>query len=129
MRHNKKGMKAYRRRLLRGRYETGKPTTLVRGITTFQQFAAFLARRPFLVTGRFHGLCFAVNGRVPMTAVPLSVWKSDALLQDIGFGSRRLFESGSVPKPFTAHEEDLISTYLADIRSRIAAMFDRIVAM
>lgn len=126
MRHNKKGMKAYRKQPLRWRYEAGKPTALVRGIITFRQFAAFLAGRPFLVTGRFHGLCFAINSRVPLVAVPLSVWKSDALLRDIGLPPTRLFRDDAIPKPFSAQEETLISAYLADIRGRIAAMFDRI---
>jgi hypothetical protein len=126
MRHNKKGMKAYKKQLLRWRYESGKPMALVRGVATFQQFAAFLSRRRYLVTGRFHGLCFAVNSRVPFAAVPLSVWKSDALLQDIGLTSKRLFQAGAVPKPLSAREEELISRYLVDIRGRIAAMFDQI---
>lgn len=126
MRHNKKGMKAYRKQPLRWCYEAGKPTALVRGIITFRQFAALLAGRPYLVTGRFHGLCFAINSRVPMAAVPLSVWKSDALLQDIGLAPKRLFRDGAIPAPLSAQEETLISVYLADIRGRIAAMFDRI---
>jgi Polysaccharide pyruvyl transferase len=124
MRHNKKGMKAYKKQPLRWRYESGKPTALVRGVATFQQFAAFLSRRRYLVTGRFHGLCFAVNSRVPFAAVPLSVWKSESLLQDIGLAPKRLFRTGVVPKPFSAREEELISRYLVDIRGRIAAMFD-----
>jgi hypothetical protein len=126
MRHNKKGMKAYKKQPLRWRYESGKPTVLVRGVATFQQFAAFLSRRRYLVTGRFHGLCFAVNSRVPFAAVPLSVWKSDALLQDIGLTSKRLFRAGGVPKPLSSREQELISRYLVDIRGRIAAMFDHI---
>ena len=126
MRHNKKGMKAYKKQPLRWRYESGKPSALVRGVATFQQFAAFLARRRYLVTGRFHGLCFAVNSRVPFAAVPLSVWKSDALLQDIGLAPKRLFRTGATPKPFSPREQELISRYVVDIRSHIAAMFDQI---
>ena len=126
MRHNKKGMKAYKKQPLRWRYESGKPTALVRGVATFQQFAAFLARRPYLATGRFHGLCFAVNSRVPFAAVPLGVWKSDALLQDIGLTSKRLYRAGAVPKPFSPREQEQISRYLIEIRGRIAAMFDHI---
>lgn len=128
MRHNKKGMKSYKRSALRRRYETGKPTEIVAGIDTFQKFAAFLARRPFLVTGRFHGLCFALNSRVPFSAAPLDVWKSEAVLADLGLHPGRLLRDDAVPKPLSAHETELISTYVADLRGRIAAMFDRILA-
>jgi hypothetical protein len=127
MRHNKKGMKGYKRDFMRWRYRIlDKPTTIVRGICTFEQFAAFLARRRFLVTGRFHGLCFAVNGLVPFSAVPLDVWKSEAVLSDIGLHPARLFQPGGEPRPFVDREIDLITNYLASIRSRIAAMFDQI---
>lgn len=126
MRHNRKGMKAYKKQPLRWRYEAGKPTAIVAGVGTFQQFAAFLAHRRFLVTGRFHGLCFAVNSGVPFSIVPLDIWKSDAVLSDIGLHPARLFRPGAAPKPFAAREIELISAYVTDIRGRIAAMFDRI---
>jgi len=128
MRHNKRGMKSYRKRWLRRRYETGKPTEIVPGIDTFQKFAAFLARRRFLVTGRFHGLCFALNSRVPFSATPLDVWKSEALLADVRLHPDRMLRDDEAPKPFSSREIDLISTYVADIRGRIPIMFDRILA-
>lgn len=127
MRHNKKGMKSYKKDLLRWRYQVvGKPAAIVSGICTFQHFAAYLARRRFLVTSRFHGLCFAVNSLVPFSAVPLAVWKSDAVLSDIGLNPARLFQPGSEPKPFAEREVELISRYLTRVRDRIAAMFDQI---
>ena len=126
MRHNKRGLKAYRKDLLRWRYETGKPTAIIPHIATFQDFGAFLARRRFLVTARFHGMCFAINGRVPFSAVPSNVWKSQAILSDIGLGSARLFRAGKRPKALTERERELISVYVVDVRERIAAMFDRI---
>jgi polysaccharide pyruvyl transferase WcaK-like protein len=126
MRHNKKGMKSYRKGLLSRRFESGKPTGIVPGIDTFQKFAAFLARRRFVVTGRFHGLCFALNSRVPFSAAPLDVWKSEALLADLGLHPGRLLHDGEAPQPFSVREVELISTYVGDIRGRIATMFDRI---
>ncbi|WP_119300053.1 polysaccharide pyruvyl transferase family protein [Dongia deserti] len=126
MRHNRRGMKAYKKQPLRWRYETSKPTATFPGIVTFRQFAAHLARRPFLVTGRFHGLCFAVNSRIPFSAVSLGVWKSDAVLADIGLHPARLFQPGAIPQPFTSSELDQLDAYLSDVRGRIAAMFDRI---
>ena len=128
MRHNMRGMKSYRKHWLRRRYEAGKPTEIVPGIDTFQKFAAFLARRRFLVTGRFHGLCFALNCRVPFFAVPLDVWKSEGLLADVGLHPDRLLRDSEIPKSFSSREIDLISTYVADIRGRIPVMFDRILA-
>jgi len=126
MRHSRRGLKAYKKDSLRWRYETGKPTAIVAGIGTFQQFAAFLARRRFLVTARFHGMCFAVNSRVPFSVVPSNVWKSDAVLSDIGLNPARLFRPGAVPKAFSTREIELISTYVGGVRDGIAAMFDSI---
>ncbi len=127
IRHTKKGMKSYKKDFLRWRYRAiSKPTAVIVGIRTFQQFAAFLARRRFLVTGRFHGLCFAVNSRVPFAAVALDVWKSEAILSDIGLNPARLFQPGMAPKPFATQEIELIASYLTSVRSRIAAMFDRV---
>ena len=128
MRHNRKGMKSYRKGLLSRRFESGKPTGIVPGIDTFGKFAAFLARRRFVVTGRFHGLCFALNSRVPFSAAPLDVWKSEALLADLGLHPGRLLRDGAAPRPFSARELELISTYVDDIRGRITTMFDRILA-
>ena len=128
MRHNRKGMKSYRKGLLNRRFESGKPTGIVPGIDTFEKFAAFLARRRFVVTGRFHGLCFALNSRVPFSAAPLDVWKSEALLADLGLHPGRLLRGGEPPLPFSTREADLISTYVDDIRGRITTMFDQILA-
>lgn len=126
MRHNKTGMKAYKKGLLRRRHLTGKPLLVMPGILTFGDFGAYLARRHFLVTGRFHGLCFALNSRVPFLALPLDTWKSEGVLSDIGLNPARMFRPGATPAPFSPRELEQISAYLADIRSRIAAMFDRI---
>lgn len=125
MRHNKTGMKAYRKRLLSRRYETDKPLGIVPGIVTFEQFARDLARRRFLVTGRFHGLCFALNSRVPFLAVPLDTWKTEGVLSDVGLNPDRLFRGGA-PDPLQAAEQAKITAYLADIRASIAVMFDRV---
>jgi hypothetical protein len=126
MRYNKKGLKAYQKRLLRWQFESGKPSAIIAGINSFDQFAAFLAGRRFIVTGRFHGLCFAANCQVPFSAVPLSNWKNEAILEDIGLGAARRFEAGTVPKPFTSRELALLGSYKTKTRNAIEAMFDRI---
>lgn len=126
MRYSNRGLKAFRKRFLRWQYERGKPSIRVAGITTFQKFAAYLAARPFVVTGRFHGLCFAVNCGIPFAAMSLSNWKVDAMLYDIGIGAGRLYQPGQVPEPLDARELDLMARYKADVQQRIAAMFDRI---
>jgi hypothetical protein len=103
-----------------------KPLRILPGIVTFGQFAQYLARRRFLVTGRFHGLCFAVNSRVPFRAAPLDTWKIEGALTDIGLDPERVFRDGGAPARFSPHESERITAYLADIRGRIAAMFDHI---
>jgi Polysaccharide pyruvyl transferase len=126
MRYSNRGLKAYRKQFLRWQFERGKPSIRIAGITTFQKFAAYLASRPFVVTGRFHGLCFAVNCGIPFTAISLSNWKTDAMLDDIGIGADRLYQPGQVPEPLDAGELDLMARYKADVQQRIAAMFGRI---
>jgi Polysaccharide pyruvyl transferase len=126
MRYSNRGLKAYRKRFLRWQFERGKPSSRIPGITSFQKFAAYLASRPFVVTGRFHGLCFAVNCGIPFLAMSLSNWKTDAMLDDIGVGADRLYRPGRTPEPLDAGEMDLMARYKADVQQRIAAMFDRI---
>lgn len=128
MRYSNRGLKAFHKRFLRWQFEGGKPSMRIAGITNFQKFAAYLASRPFVVTGRFHGLCFAVNCDIPFTAMSLSNWKTDAMLDDIGIGPGRLYRPGRLPEPLDAGELDLMNRYKADVRQRIAAMFDRIMA-
>lgn len=126
MRYSNRGLKAYRKRFLRWQFERGKPSMRIAGITNFQKFAAYLASRPHVVTGRFHGLCFAVNSGIPFAAMPLSNWKTDAMLADIGVGAGRLYRPGQIPAPLGPGELDLMARYKADVQQRIAAMFDRI---
>jgi hypothetical protein len=126
MRYSNRGLKAYRKPFLRRRFESGKPSGRIAGISTFQKFAAYLAARPFIISGRFHGLCFAINGGIPFAAMSLSSWKVDAMLDDIGLGRDRLYQPGRLPQPLTPTELDLMARYKADVQRRIAAMFDRI---
>ena len=126
MRYSNRGLKAYRKRFLRRQFESGKPSGRIAGITTFQKFAAYLAARPFVISGRFHGLCFAINGGTPFAAMSLSSWKVDAMLDDIGLDRDRLYQPGRTPQPLTPSELDLMARYKADVQGRIAAMFDRI---
>lgn len=126
MRYSNQGLKAFRKRFLRWQFERGKPSARIAGITSFQKFAAYLASRPFVVTGRFHGLCFAVNCGIPFTAMSLSNWKTDAMLDDIGIGADRLYRPGQIPEPLDARELELMGRYKAGVQQRIAAMFDRI---
>lgn len=126
MRYSNRGLKAFRRNFLRWQYERGKPSIRIAGITDFQKFAAYLAARPFVVTGRFHGLCFAVNCGIPFSAMSLSNWKTDAMLDDIGIGPDRLYRPRRIPKPLDPGELELMGRYKADVQQRIAAMFDRI---
>jgi len=126
MRYSNRGLKTFRKRFLRRQFETGKPSGRISGVTSFQKFAAYLAARPFVVTGRFHGLCFAINGGIPFAAMSLSSWKVDAMLDDIGLGRERLYKPGQIPQPLEPRELDLIARYKADVQRRIAAMFDRI---
>lgn len=125
IRHRKSGLKTYRRNWRR-RFEPGKPTGVVGGITTFRRFAEHLASYRFIVTGRFHGLCFALNCGVPVAAISLSNWKSEALLEDVGLGTRRLYRPGEIPAPFSADELAAIASYKAATKTAIGAMFDAI---
>lgn len=126
MRYSNRGLKAFRTRFLRWQFESGKPSLRIPGVTSFRKFAAYLAARPFVVTGRFHGLCFAVNSGIPFAAMSLSNRKVDAMLEDIGLGTGRLYQPGRVPEPLGARELELMAAYKADVRRRIAAMFERI---
>lgn len=127
IRHRKAGLKVYQRNWLK-RFETGKPSGAVPGITTFQAFAQHLAGYSFVVTGRFHGLCFALNCGVPVAAISLSNWKNDALLEDVGLSRTRLHHVGEQPAGFADSELAAIATYRTTTRAAIASMFDAIMS-
>lgn len=129
MTHSRTSLKAFRRTWLTRTYATRGPFRRIRGVNDFERFAGYLARHRFVVTGRFHGLCFALNAGVPFQAVSSNSWKSEALLADVGLGQSRVAGQGGDPLPFSPAETEAIAEFTSRTRRRIAAMFDAILGL
>lgn len=106
-------------------------------IGAFDDFIAYLvANGGVLATGRFHGLCIALNLELPVIAVASNTAKVQALLADIGLRDRVVADTadlegrlrGAKPADFAYSAEDigLIRTFLSSARDRADAMFETI---
>ena len=119
----KKGAEIYRKKMFRKDKFRRRPLV---GIETFADFAHLIGRHDYLVTGRFHAMCFAILTGVPFSVGDSNSWKCAGVIADAGLDERRMFTAGSTPPqlPFSADEVAGLSRYVDDTRSRIEAMFD-----
>ena len=95
------------------------------GVADFRAFARYIGQYPALVTGRFHGFCFAVNQGIPVAVCRSNTWKCEAMLRDIGLADERLWERGRrvLPQPYSTHEQHALSAYRDEARRMIPAVF------
>ena len=86
-----------------------------------------------LVTGRHHGLCFAIITNTPFLVMSSNSHKIEGLLADMGIGLDRLISKSAleienkikIPE-FSKKELDQILDYSSNARSKIERMFDHI---
>ena len=86
-----------------------------------------------LLTGRYHGLCFAIITNTPFLVMSSNSHKIEGLLADIGIGLDRLISKSDlelenkikIPE-FSKKELDQILDYSSHAKTRIERMFDDI---
>jgi hypothetical protein len=96
----------------------------------YRQYIQAIAELRFLITGRFHSLCFALKTLTPFIAIPSNSHKMEALIQDIGLDGERLQTIDRLKdttfNDFSPAERNNIQKYVTSAPSRIEQMFEEI---
>jgi hypothetical protein len=100
--------------------------------------AARVAGAELVVTGRFHGVCFAMAAATPFVALSSNSWKVAALIEDAGLASWRCAAPDDVPSllaqgvdqlGWTTEEAASLEAFLEHAAARAEALFDDLAAM
>jgi hypothetical protein len=103
-------------------------------IPGFDDYVAWLAENAgLIISGRFHGVCIALDLGIPLLGVTSNTWKIEAVLAGVGLKGRlvadldglpgRLLAKGIEPYLYTSAELQRISAFRADAIIRARAMF------
>ncbi|WP_186171480.1 polysaccharide pyruvyl transferase family protein [Vibrio chagasii] len=92
------------------------------------QYEDNLEQVDFLVSGRFHSVCFAINLGLPFVALSSNSHKIEALVKDFGLSKDRIINDVSdldkvKYKPFTEEEKDNITQKLKSIQEEYEIFF------
>jgi hypothetical protein len=104
-------------------------------IPRFDDFIAELQSRcGFLLAGRFHAVCIALDLQIPFFVIPTNSWKVEALLEEVGLSHRLLssldgFKALAAERlptdiaPLTEDERGKIAAFKQMAKSENEAMF------
>ena len=102
-------------------------------LDSYADYINKIAHLEFLITGRYHALCFALKANTPFFAVKSNSHKIEGMLQDIGIGTDRIVEIDKIVAQnvqtsylFTTDESEKIRRYVKQAPRQIDDMFDRI---
>ncbi len=105
-------------------------------LPTFEDFIAFICQKAnFIVAGRYHAVCIALDLKIPFAAVPSNSFKVEALLEEIGMENRlfsgslsQLSAKGLMSKygVYTDKELERIAEFGAEQRRNADLMFSEI---
>ena len=99
---------------------------------TEDAYAARIAGARLHVTGRFHGVCYAMAAGTPFLAIGSNSWKTEALIADAGLAPWRvtdltgldaLIARGPAALAFTPEEQLALDAYLDHAAAGAEAMF------
>ncbi|ODA68390.1 Polysaccharide pyruvyl transferase [Methyloligella halotolerans] len=109
-------------------------------VEDFEDLIALLQEQAgFLLAGRFHAVCIALDLGIPFFAIPTNSWKVEALLEEIGLSHRMLpsaeafaQRAASLPPsriaPFSQEEHAAIGRFKTMARRENGLMFQTIAA-
>jgi Polysaccharide pyruvyl transferase len=103
-------------------------------IPGFDDYIAWLAQNAgLIVSGRFHGVCIALDLGIPVLGIPSNTWKIEAVLAGAGLEHRlvsdldelqqRLLAKGLEPYLYTPAELHRIAAFRKDALTSARAMF------
>lgn len=95
-----------------------------------RKFLSDIANAQSILTGRYHGVCLAIQNRVPFLAVESNISKIGTLLNELGMRNRLIsineIEKGLVVPIFSLKEDEQINKYVEYAVRRIGNVFDEI---
>ncbi len=101
-------------------------------INSTSDFISIIASARFVVTGRFHAICVALQTQTPFVALSSNTHKIEGLLNDVGL-SHRLIDEKELKKveltsfmAFSKNEIESISQYCNNSKKQILEMFTTI---
>jgi polysaccharide pyruvyl transferase WcaK-like protein len=124
-----KGGAAFAKRRWFGGYSVKRRCPLA-GISNSMEFAGYIGRHSYVITGRYHALCFAINMGVPVSIMRSNTGKSEALLLDAGLNPNRIIIESQPPEmqPYSDAEKTSMAAFLSATRAAREKMFNAIIA-
>lgn len=102
-------------------------------VESYDKYIKTIRDLNFLVTGRFHALCFALKTQTPFLALPLNSNKIEGILKDIGLNNERIIKFEDLNDELIAkysnfNEDELakITVYTNSAITKIERMFEKI---
>lgn len=101
-------------------------------IYTHDLYHRDIANTKFLISGRFHSVCFAINSLTPFVALKSNSHKVEALINDFGLNKERIVDdisdyNGNL-RSFSDDERSSIHTKLEENRKKTEEFFQNIFA-
>lgn len=101
-------------------------------IDSTDDFIKIIANARFIITGRFHILCLALQTRTPFVVLSSNTHKIEGLLNDIGLGNRLITVNQLYSDDLTTFmrfdedEDKKISEYCEQSKTKIYEMFEEV---
>lgn len=98
------------------------------GVGNSIEFARYIGRHSYVITGRYHALCFALNMGVPVSVMRSNTGKSEALISDAGLNPKRIITGSQPPEmqPYSDAEKASMAAFLSATRAAQTKMFNAI---
>lgn len=97
-----------------------------------ERFLLDIASSKFMLTGRYHGVCLAIQKKIPFLAVESNIKKIEALLCELGMKDRLVplsYVNNEMAIPgYTVQEYKNIELYIESAYKEIEKVFDEIVS-
>lgn len=97
----------------------------------YERYIDSIAKFDFLITARFHSMCFSIKTLTPFVALSSNTHKMESLMIHIGISPERIISAERLSSdlkfeylPFSVLEKENISHYVSGAKIKISRMFD-----
>ncbi len=99
-------------------------------IDNYKNYIQEISSLDFLITARYHSLCFSLKTLTPFVALKSNSLKIEGMLQDVGIGKNRVLNEFNLSQlkvnEFSTDEIEKISAYVNNAPLQIESMFEEI---
>ena len=99
-------------------------------VQEYNEYIQKIANLNFLITGRYHSLCFSIKTLTPFFAIKSNSFKIEGILEDIDINSKRIIEERNIEniriQKFSEDELAKINQFINNAPIRIEEMFKEI---